>query len=101
LQYVFKETVTLWGGYYYDPSPVPDETLSPLFPDVGDKNSFNLGGSLFLGDYEVSYNFEYVSSWDRDIDTLSDPNGDGLFDNYTGSYKMNSLSSLFSLTYRF
>jgi long-chain fatty acid transport protein len=101
LQYVFNETVTLRGGYYYDPSPVPDETLSPLFPDIGDKNSFNFGGSLFFGDYEVSYNFEYISSWDRDIDTLSDPNGDGLFDNYTGSYKMNSLSSLFSLTYRF
>jgi len=101
LQYVFNETVTLRGGYYHDPSPVPDETLSPLFPDVGDKSSFNLGASLFLGDYEVGYNFEYVSSQDRDIDTLSDPNGDGLFDNYAGSYKMNRFSSLFSLTYRF
>lgn len=101
LQYVFNENVTLRGGYYYDPSSVPDETLSPLFPDVGDKNSFNLGASLFLGNYELGYNFEYLLYSDRDVDTLSDLNEDGLFDNYTGSYKMEGFNSLFSLTYRF
>jgi len=103
-------------GYYFDPSPIPDSTFTPLIPDLGDKNSFNIGVALTLGGVEISYNYEYLTFSNRtiseliDVDTDGDEGedgvrdedgGDGAFDNYPGDYKMDLHASHLSLTYRF
>jgi len=81
------------GGYYFDPSPIPDGTLSPLIPDVGDKSSFNVGlGLSLLGLVSLDVNYEYIIWKGRKI-ALKDINGDGEPDNMPGSYDM-TLSSL-------
>lgn len=88
-------------GYFSDPSPIPDETFTPLIPDMGDKNSVNIGAALDISGLQLSYNFEYISFKDRKITTLNDVNGDGIFDNYPGDYKMELYASHVSVTYSF
>lgn len=88
-------------GYYFDPSPVPNDTFTPLIPDSGDKNSYNIGGALKIKSMELSYNFEYLLFKDRTITTSEDVNGDGTFDNYPGIFKSKLYASHVSLTYRF
>jgi len=88
-------------GYYFDPSPAPNETFTPLIPDLGDKNSVNIGAALLFSGLELSYNFEYLAFADRNVTVSSDVNGDGVFDNYPGSYKQKLYASHISVTYRF
>jgi len=101
LEYWAVKYLALRLGYYLDPSPVPNQTFTPLIPDIGDKNSFNLGAALRVTGLELSYNFEYISFADRTVGSLSDLNRDGVFDNYPGSYKSTLYASHVSLTYRF
>lgn len=100
-EYQLADPLALIFGYYLDPSPIPDGTFSPLIPDLGDKNSFNIGAALSFSDFELSYNFEYISFADRDIATLEDVNGDGTFDNYPGLFESTLFASHVSITYRF
>jgi long-chain fatty acid transport protein len=88
-------------GYYLDPSPVPDRTFTPLIPDMGDKNSFNIGAAVKTSGFELAYNFEYIKFQERTIGDLEDVNDDGVFDNYPGVFKSDLYASHFSLTYRF
>lgn len=100
-EYKVFDPLALRLGYYFDPSPIPDSTFSPIIPDLGDKNAFNIGAALTVGGVEVSYNYEYLTFEDRNISTLSDVNGDGIYDNYPGQYKMNLHASHILITYRF
>jgi long-chain fatty acid transport protein len=100
-EYYLFDPLALRFGYYFDPSPIPDSTFSPFIPDLGDKNSFNIGAALTLGGAEISYNYEYLMFEDRSITMLSDVNGDGIFDNYPGDYKMDLHASHLLVTYRF
>jgi len=101
LEYWAIEPLAIRLGYYHDPSPVPDETFTPLIPDSGNKESFDIGAALRVSALELSYNFEYMAFAERKITTLSDPNGDGYFDNYPGVFKSKLYASHVSLTYRF
>ncbi len=101
MEYWISNPFAIRLGYYFDPSPIPDETFTPLIPDMGDKNSFNIGAAVKVGGAEISYNFEYLAFKDRTITTLSDVNGDGFFDNYPGVYKQKLYASHISLTYEF
>jgi long-chain fatty acid transport protein len=100
-EYWIKDPLALRFGYFFDPSPIPDETFTPLIPDLGDKQSFNIGAALRFSGVELAYNFEYISFADREITTLTDVNGDGEFDNYPGSFKSSLYASHVSFTYRF
>jgi len=100
-EYKVADPLAFRLGYYFDPSPIPDSTFSPIIPDMGDKNSFNIGAALTLGGVEISYNYEYLMFEDRDISTLSDVNGDGTYDNYPGVYKADLHASHLLITYRF
>jgi long-chain fatty acid transport protein len=89
-------------GYYLDPSPVPNETFTPLIPDMGDKSSINIGAALKTSGIELSYNFEYIKFQERQISSPpSDVNRDGVYDNYPGTFKSDLYASHISLTYRF
>ena len=100
-EYRPSEKVALRGGYYFEPSPVPDISLTPLFPDVGDKNGINFGVTLNLGSVELSYAHQYVDYKERDVQTLAYENDDPQFDNLPGIYRMDSHTSYFSLSYHF
>lgn len=100
-EYRPSQKVALRGGYYFEPSPIPDNSLTPLFPDIGDKNGINFGVGLNLGPIELSYAHQYVDFKEREVKTLVDVNQDSQFDNLPGLYRMDSHTSYFSLTYHF
>jgi long-chain fatty acid transport protein len=100
-EYRLSEKVALRGGYYYEPSPVPDKSLTPLFPDIGDKNGISLGVSLKLHPIEIAYAYQYIDFKERSVKTLADINNDFRFDNLPGVYRMDSHASYFSLSYYF
>jgi long-chain fatty acid transport protein len=100
-EYWVANPFALRFGYYSDPSPIPDETFTPLIPDMGTKSSVNAGAAFKFSGAELSYNFEYISFPNRTISTLTDANGDGVYDNYPGVYKSKLYASHISLSYRF
>ncbi len=88
IQYPILPGLSVRGGYYFDPSPIPDGTLSPLIPDIGDKSSFNLGlGLSLLGLVSLDLNYEYIV-WQGRTTSIKDVNGDGEPDNMPGKYDM-------------
>ncbi len=59
---------TFRTGFYYEASPIPDSTFTPLIPDTGDKLSFNAGLSVPVGTHiEFSGNVEAIFLSSRDI----------------------------------
>lgn len=100
-EYQPSEKVALRGGYYFEPSPIPDNSLTPLFPDIGDKNGISLGVGLNLGPFDLAYAYQYIDFKERKVKTLTDINGDFQFDNLPGLYRMDSHASYFSLSYHF
>jgi len=49
-EWLVTDMVALRVGYYYDPSPIPDESFDIPWPD-GDKNTFTLGFGLTLAEH--------------------------------------------------
>ncbi|WP_144686553.1 OmpP1/FadL family transporter [Desulfobotulus alkaliphilus] len=51
-EYVLSEMITLRGGYFYDPSPIPDDTLDLMWPD-GDKKTYSIGAGFNFGSFTL------------------------------------------------
>ncbi len=100
-EYHFRENWIARAGYYHDPTAVPDQSLNPLILDFADKNSLNIGISYTVNAYEVGYNAEYINYDNREVNQIQDVNGDGVFDNFPGTYSTAQYSSFFYFTYRF
>ncbi len=91
----------LRGGYSFDQSPVPDITGTPLLTDTGDRHHLAGGLSYFIENYELSATVEYVAMPERNVDKLVDTNGDGVWDNLSGTYNNKAFNTMFSFTIRF
>lgn len=100
-EYILREGLFLRGGYFFEQSPIPDETFTLLIPDVGDKHSFNVGLSYQVNSFEFGYDYQLVAHKKREVSVLEDTNGDERFDNMPGTYKMFFHSSGLCFTYRF
>jgi long-chain fatty acid transport protein len=93
IEYLIKDDWEVRGGYSYDHSPAPTETISPFIHDA-DRHTFNAGGSWKYEKLRLDFNVGYVLF--RDAATL----GLSRYD-YNGTYKSNSLQVGASLGYRF
>lgn len=83
-------------GFFYDQTPIPEETQIPTLSDVSDKFSSNIGWGIDLGKIGVEANAQWVMFSEREIgDTDTTPN------NTPGKYSSNSLSGNIGLTYKF
>lgn len=83
------ERVSFRGGIYYDPSPIPERTLTPLIPDIGGKWGFNLGFSYWATPkIRIDGHYEILYTPDRDFTQLSDADGDLSPDNMPGTYSL-------------
>ncbi len=100
-EYVLKEGLFARGGYFFEQSPIPDNTLTLLIPDIGDKHSINLGLSYQIESFGFGYNFQMVKYTKREVESLEDVNDDQRYDNMPGVYKMTSYCSGLSFTYHF
>jgi len=101
VEYSALERLKLRAGFSNDPTPVPDQTISPMFMDTADKNRLNIGGSYAWQKYEIGYNFEYINVKDREVTAFGDLNSDGVYDNFPGKYTSTVYGSHFYFTYRF
>ncbi|MCI0406301.1 MAG: outer membrane protein transport protein [candidate division Zixibacteria bacterium] len=94
--YRYQDRWVFRMGYFFDQSPIPDSTFNPLFLDVGNKHAFNFGVSWLLGDWELNYNFGFLTAQKREFSGVN-----GLFVNLPGTYKDSRFLSAASVTYRF
>ncbi|MCD6163694.1 MAG: outer membrane protein transport protein [candidate division Zixibacteria bacterium] len=86
-------------GFYMDPSPIPDETFSPLFMDIGTKYSGNIGAAISVSGWEIGCNFEYIHFSEREI--INETSNSFDFDNYPGLFRAYLIANHLSITYRF
>ena len=59
IEYIYNEMFTLRGGYFYDPTPIPDDTLDMQWPDA-DKKTYSLGAGVNLGSFTVDTVIQYT-----------------------------------------
>lgn len=100
-EYILKEGLFARGGYFFEKSPIPDNTFTLLIPDVGNKHSFNIGLSYQIDSFQFGYDYQLVTSQKRDIESFVDVNDDQRYDNMPGEYHMIYHCSGLSFTYRF
>jgi long-chain fatty acid transport protein len=100
-EYLLNENWIIRGGYCFDQTAVPDETLKPYLPDYGSRHGLSGGVSLLLEKWELSGRLNASFSGTRTIDELMDVNDDGQFDNFPGEYTQNKFEFLISTKYRF
>ena len=77
------------GGYYYDESPAPVESVSPLLPDA-DRHGVALGATLRLGRLRVDAANWFVFFKERSTEGRNR-------DDYNGTY--NGFAELFSVSF--
>jgi long-chain fatty acid transport protein len=92
-EYLIGDTWEVRGGYSYDHSPAPTETISPFIHDA-DRHTFAVGGSWKYETLRLDLNLRYVLF--RESSTL----GISRYD-YNGSYDTGGLQAGVSLGYRF
>jgi len=100
-QYQMRENLILRGGYGFDQTAVPDETVLPYLPDYNSRHRLNAGVSLLLNRFELAGQVSGAFSGTRTVTRISDLNRDGQFDNFPGEYKTSQFELLLSTIYRF
>jgi len=66
LEYMVSEKLALRAGYYYDPAPAPDSTLTILFPS-STNNVVTAGFGFCAGKFDIDFGFEYLMGEERDV----------------------------------
>jgi long-chain fatty acid transport protein len=93
LERQINDTWAVRGGYFYDESPSPPESVSPLLPDAA-RHGFCLGGSWTRGRWRVDVGAWYLKLKDRSTEGLER-------DDYNGTYTGNAKTLGVSLGYAF
>jgi long-chain fatty acid transport protein len=91
LEYWLSEAFALRAGYYWDPTPTPDETLNVLIPGF-DYNSISMGFGYLMNGLELGFTLEYLMGKERVIPLSEDYEMPGV-------YNMNVLAINFGLIY--
>ncbi|MDP8227824.1 MAG: outer membrane protein transport protein [Candidatus Electryoneaceae bacterium] len=94
--------MTVRGGYYFDPSPIPDGSIRPSISDVADKHNISLGLAWAppTSNFTLEGYWEHLFSETRTVESI-DLNGDGEIDNLAGEWKFNVDTFGLSISYRF
>lgn len=92
IQYQLNPTWTFRGGYVFDQSPVPDQTLSPIVPDT-DGHLLSLGIGYSRGCFTIDMASMVLLPEDRHTQRN--------LDDLNGKYFTSWMSFLVSLTYVF
>jgi len=66
--YNANDKLDLYGGYYFDESPIPDETLDPILPGA-DRHSIQFGAGYKIGDLKVNASYMALFFVDRGTDS--------------------------------
>ncbi len=60
-EYQLNKMIVLRGSYFYDPSPIPDDTLDFSWPD-GDKKIYALGAGFNFGKITIDTVLQYAAA---------------------------------------
>ncbi len=93
IEYLLSETWAVRGGYSYDRSPQPTETISPFLHDE-DRHVFGLGGTYRYENLQLDLFGRYLLFSNRSTDGLS------VYE-YEGLYESRSFQLGAALGYRF
>jgi long-chain fatty acid transport protein len=88
-----NETWAVRGGYFFDQSPAPAESISPLLPDA-DRNGFALGGTWKSGRFHADAAMWVLLSPARSTEGVSR-------DSFDGTYKSHAVTLGIFLGYSF
>jgi long-chain fatty acid transport protein len=88
-----SETWAVRGGYFFDQSPAPAATISPLLPDA-DRNGFALGGSWKAGRFHADAAMWVLLSPARSTEGVNR-------DDFNGTYKSHAVTLGIFLGYSF
>lgn len=58
-EYVMNDLITLRCGYFYDPTPIPDDTLDTMWPDA-DKKTYSIGAGFNFGRVTIDTVLQYT-----------------------------------------
>ncbi len=73
-------------GYYFDPTPIPDETMRPTITDVADKSNISIGFAYPFGEKLLLEGYwEHVVSGEK---TVLPNEGEMFIDNVPGDWHM-------------
>jgi len=93
IEYLLSESWAVRGGYAYDHSPQPTDTISPFLHDE-DRHVFGLGGTYRYENLQLDLFGRYLLFRDRSTDGLSRYG-------YEGLYKTTSFQLGAAIGYRF
>lgn len=99
-EYMLYQNVALRAGYYYDPTPTPNKTLTVLLPSYT-FNAITLGLGYDLNGLNIDFGFEYLMGKKRNVDYakwLLDPAFESAM---PGVYDMNIFVPNISVSYKF
>jgi len=83
------------AGYYYDESPLVDETMTVTFPDFSDKNVINIGlGYMLNENICLDFGFEYIMMEEREVTEQTE-------ENWLGVYNGNLIDIMLDFTWKF
>lgn len=85
MEYKVSDMITVRGGYFYDPTPIPDNTLDMQWPDA-DKKTYSLGAGFNFGRYTIDVVTQYI-----DIEKARQIGGESV--NLNNSFQGNVVSA--------
>ncbi len=100
-EYLITEPLKLRGGYYTEPSAIPDETLTIIIPDINRRHALSIGLSYDIGLFDIYASYETIILGDREVDKWVMNKAQDGFDNMAGLYKMTVNNFMFGLGYNF
>ncbi|NQU06233.1 MAG: outer membrane protein transport protein [Calditrichaeota bacterium] len=87
-------------GYYFDPTPIPTETIRPSITDVADKHNVSFGAAYSVNKFIFEAYWEHLFTGDRTAEA-TDNDHDGVFDNVPGDWRMQVDTFGMQVSYRF
>ncbi|OGC85081.1 MAG: hypothetical protein A2W07_04225 [candidate division Zixibacteria bacterium RBG_16_43_9] len=100
LQYMPHKSLALRAGYFLDPTPTPDKTLTPLFFNSGEKNGYTLGVGYKGESFELGYSYEFTGYKEKFLKPTEGVTPSSLI-NLPGRYENGNHTSYFTFTYKF
>ncbi len=92
LLYDVNDQFSVFGGAYFDETPVPDDTLDPILP-CADRYSFQLGAGYDFGNIQIQGAYMFLQF--RDRETVSN------YRHVNAAYESNAHIWGFQATYKF
>lgn len=80
MRYLATDALSIYAGYLYDESPVPDNTLDPILPD-SDRQSVQVGAGYKIGDLKIDASYMALFFEDRET-TTNIHHANGQYENF-------------------